>query len=55
MKRPAFFSFHYENDASRASLVRNIGVVDGNEPVSDNDWETVKSGGARAIRRWIEE
>jgi len=28
MKRPAFFSFHYDNDAWRASLVRNIGAVE---------------------------
>lgn len=55
MKRPAFFSFHYENDAWRASQVRNIGVVDGNVPVSDNDWETVKCGGGKAIARWIDE
>ena len=54
MKRPAFFSFHYDNDAWRASQVRNIGVVDGNVPVSDNDWETVKRGGDKAIARWID-
>lgn len=54
MKRPAFFSFHYGNDVSRASLVRNIGVVEGNEPLSDNDWEKVKRGGDTAIERWIE-
>lgn len=55
MKRPAFFSFHYANDSWRAGQVRNIGVVDGNIPVSDNDWEKVKRGGDRAIARWIDE
>ena len=30
-------------------------MVDGNTPVSDNDWETVKRGGDRAIKRWIEQ
>jgi hypothetical protein len=28
-------------------------MVDGNEPVSDNDWETVTKGGAAAIKKWI--
>ena len=41
MARKAFYSFHYKPDASRAGQVRNIGVVEGNTPVSDNDWETV--------------
>ncbi len=35
-KRQVFFSFHYEADAWRAAQVRNMGVVEGNEPVSDN-------------------
>ena len=55
MKRRVFFSFHYEPDASRASQVRNIGALDGNSPVSDNDWEQVKRGGDAAIERWIAE
>lgn len=54
MKRPAFFSFHYDNDAWRAALVRNIGAVEGSEPVSTNDWEAVKRGGDRAIANWID-
>ena len=41
MARRAFYSFQYKPDASRAGQVRNIGVVEGNTPVSDNDWETV--------------
>lgn len=53
MKRRVFFSFHYKPDNSRAAQVRNIGVVDGNRPASDNDWETVKKGGDEAIKRWI--
>lgn len=35
--------------------MRNIGVVAGNEPAKDNDWETVKRGGDAAIERWINE
>lgn len=54
-KRQVFYSFHYTNDAWRASQVRNIGVVEGNRPASDNDWEKVKRGGDNAIKKWIAE
>lgn len=54
MRRQVFFSFHYALDNWRAGQVRNIGSVEGNTPVSDNDWETVKSGGENAIRHWID-
>ena len=53
-RRKTFFSFHYKPDNWRAAQVRNMGVVEGNTPVADNDWETVKRGGAPAIRRWID-
>ena len=52
-KRQVFYSFHYEPDSWRASQVRNMGIVEGNKPASDNDWETIKRGGANAIKRWI--
>lgn len=55
MKRQVFFSFHYSRDAWRAGQVRNIGVMDGNAPVADNDWETIKRGGDLAIQHWIDE
>jgi hypothetical protein len=32
-----------------------MGVVEGNAPVSDNDWEQVTRGGDEAIKRWIHE
>lgn len=54
MARRAFYSFHYTPDNWRASQVRNMGVIDGNKPASDNDWETVKKGGDAAIQRWID-
>lgn len=38
MARRVFFSFHYKPDNWRAAQVRNAGVVEGNTPVSDNDW-----------------
>ena len=53
MARKAFYSFHYKPDASRAAQVRNMGVVEGNTPVSDNGWETVTKGGEAAIKEWI--
>lgn len=53
-QRRVFFSFHYERDAWRAGQVRNIGVLEGNEPVSDNSWEEVKRGGDSTIKRWID-
>jgi hypothetical protein len=51
--RKAFYSFHYKPDCWRASQVRNMGMVEGNVPVSDNDWESVTKGGDDAIRKWI--
>lgn len=54
MKRKVFFSFHYKPDCSRASQIRNMGVLEGNKPASDNDWESVKKGGSAAIRSWID-
>ena len=30
-------------------------MVDGNHPVSDNDWESITQGGESAIRDWIED
>ena len=53
MKRRSFFSFHYKPDAWRAAQVRNMGMVDGNNPVSDNDWETITQGGDAKIKKWI--
>lgn len=55
MARRAFYSFHYQPDNFRAGQVRNMGVIDGNVPASDNDWEAVKKGGDAAIQRWIDD
>src|SRR6202035_2759241 len=41
-------------DNWRASQVRNAGVVEGNQPVSDNDWESITKGGDAEIERWID-
>lgn len=53
MARRVFYSFHYKPDKWRAAQVRHMGVIEGNVPVSDNDWETITRGGDAAIERWI--
>ncbi len=55
IRRRTFFTFHYKLDNWRASEVRNMGVVEGNKPVSDNAWEAVTRGGGAAIKRWIDD
>jgi len=55
MGRRVFYSFHYVPDNWRASQIRNIGVVEGNKPATDNDWEAVKKGGDKAIQKWIDD
>jgi len=55
MTRRVFYSFHYKPDCTRAARVRNMGVVEGNKPASDNDWEEITSGGDRAIKKWIDD
>lgn len=55
MARKVFYSFYFKEDNWRASQVRNMGVIEGNQPVSDNDWEQIKKGGDEAIKKWINE
>lgn len=52
--RKVFYSFHYHPDSSRVSQIRNIGVVEGNQLATDNDWESIKRGGEQAIKNWID-
>jgi hypothetical protein len=54
MSRRVFYSFYFEQDSRRAAQVRNIGTIEGNKPASSNEWETVKRGGDRAIKQWID-
>ena len=53
-KRKVFYSFHFDNDVMRVQQIRNMGVIEGNTPVSPNDWETARlsPGG---IERWIDD
>ena len=53
-KRRVFYSFHYQKDAWRVNQIRNMGVVDGNEPVTPNNWEEIKRNGDTSIQKWIE-
>lgn len=55
MARRVFYSFHYVPDNWRASQVRNIGAIEGNQPAKDNEWETITKGGDKAIEKWIDE
>ena len=55
MARKAFYSFHYIPDNWRASQVRNMGLIEGNKPVSDNEWETIAEGGDEEIQEWIDD
>lgn len=50
MARNVFYSFHYVPDGWRVAQVRNMGVLEGNRPASDNDWERVKRGVKRPLR-----
>ena len=54
MPRKAFYSFHYNPDSWRASQVRNMGVMEGNIPASDNEWEEITIWGDEAIKKWID-
>jgi hypothetical protein len=54
VQRKAFYSFHYVPDNWRAAKVRSAGVIEGNQPASDNDWERITNQGSPAIQRWID-
>ncbi len=57
MARRVFFSFHYEMDVWRASIVRNSGVVEGSAAAGFQDaslWEEAKKKGDAMIQRMID-
>ena len=56
MARHVFFSFHYDRDHWRVSIVRNSQVISkyDKSPFYDKaDWEKIKRKGDDAIRNWI--
>ncbi len=54
IKRQIFYSFHFDNDVFRVQQIRNMGTIEGNEPVSKNAWEEVKTKGDTATANWID-
>jgi hypothetical protein len=52
-REPVFYSFHYDNDVFRVQQIRNMGVIDGDEPVSANEWEQIKRRGDASVEKWI--
>ena len=55
MARKVFYSFHFDNDNWRAGQVRNIGVVESDNPVNGNKWEEVKHKSDATIKAWIDD
>lgn len=54
-KKKIFYSFHFDNDVWRVQTVRQIGTIEGNEPVKPNKWEEVKKNGDKAVEDWIDQ
>ena len=55
MKRQVFYSFHFDNDVMRVQQICHIGVIEGNEPVSPNNWEEIRRIGKNAVKKWIDD
>ncbi|WP_426293288.1 TIR domain-containing protein [Dyadobacter endophyticus] len=55
MPKSVFYSFHFDNDVFRVQQVRNMGALDGNPPVTANEWESIKRKGAAAVQNWIQD
>ena len=54
MARRIFHSFRYSPDYWRVQTIRQIGAIEGQQLLSANDWEAVKSKGEKAIQGWID-
>ena len=58
MARKIFFSFHYQRDAWRVSIVRNSNVVKSNYDrttyLDHADWQSIERSGDVAIKNWID-
>lgn len=57
MARNVFFSFHYDNDVTRAFVVRQSWVTKENRTatgvIDKADFEKIKRDGEDAVKRWI--
>lgn len=54
MKRKVFYSFHFDNDVMRVQQIRQMGALEGDDPVSANTWEEIKRTDA-GVKKWIDE
>lgn len=54
-KHRVFYSFYFDRDFWRVQQIRNMGVIEGNEPAEPNKWETIKRTGDSAIKKWIDD
>jgi len=54
MKRQVFYSFHFDNDVMRVQQIRNMGLIESEEPVSPNTWEQIKRT-EKDVKDWIDE
>ena len=59
MARKVFFSFHYDNDVTRASVVRNSWITKPDRQsagfIDHADFEKIKQRGTQAVKSWIDE
>ncbi|MGA3797553.1 TIR domain-containing protein [Pseudomonas fluorescens] len=53
-KRNVFYSFHFDKDVFRVQQIRNMVVLVGDDPVSPNTWEEIKST-EQGVEDWINE
>lgn len=54
MKRRVFYSFHFDNDVMRVQQIRQMGALEGDEPVSPNTWEQIKRT-EKGVKDWIDQ
>lgn len=55
MPRYVFYSFCYDDDATRVQQVKNMGKLESQPLLNGNKWEEVRQGGDSAIEKWIRE
>lgn len=59
MARKVFFSFHYDNDVTRANVVRNSWITKPDRAtagfIDHAEFEQLKRRGEQAVRSWIDD
>jgi len=51
-EKKSILQFHFGKRRNARSAIRNMGVIEGNEPVSLNRWKSKRAGEA-AVKRWM--